>query len=296
MRELKEGKFVFTGELEPEKEGSVEHCIEDARKLKGEVVACNVTDNPQSMMATSSLAASHKIQEETGMECIYQLRCADRSRGALVSDVLGASVLGIKNILALTGDHTTLGDTPSSMPVFDYDSAQLTALIRNMVEESEDLHGNEIEKFSGLHVGAAANPGADPLEPEILKLKRKVKAGAEFLQTQVVYEMDVVDRFLEETRDIDVPILVGIFPLKSYGIAKYFHEQMPGVSVPEVLLEGMKKTEEIEDPEEKKKEVDRVNIDYFGDFLRELKGGPASGCHMMAVGYPRIVPKLKKEI
>jgi len=132
MRELKEGKYVFTGELEPEKAGDVNEPIEMARELKGMVVACNVTDNPQSFAYVNSMAASYLIQKEAGMECVYQLRCSDRNRMALLSDVLGAGALGLKNILALAGDHVSLGDTPDAKPVFDLDSTTLIKLIRTL--------------------------------------------------------------------------------------------------------------------------------------------------------------------
>jgi len=160
MRELKEGEYVFTGELEPEKAGNVNEPIRMAKELKGLVVACNVTDNPQSFAYVNSMAASYKIQEEAGMECVYQLRCADRNRMALLSDVLGAGTLGLKNILALAGDHVSLGDTPDAKPVFDLDSTTLIKMIRTVVDEGKDLGGNEIEDPPKLHVGGAAAPGA----------------------------------------------------------------------------------------------------------------------------------------
>ncbi|MBN1763507.1 MAG: methylenetetrahydrofolate reductase [Methanomicrobia archaeon] len=294
MKELSEGKYVFTGELEPEKAGNVNEPIAAARDLIGLVTACNVTDNPQSFAYVSSLAASYKIELETGMECVYQLRCSDRNRMALLSDVLGAGTLGIKNILALAGDHVALGDSPDTKPVFDLDSTTLIHMIRKIVDEGKDLGGKEIEDPPKLHVGGAAAPGAAHLKSEVAKVKRKINVGVEYLQTQVVYYPEILDKFFTELGPVDVPILVGIFPAKSFGAADFFDKYVAGVDVPPDYLANLKKTKEIKDKEERKAEVDRVNVEFFTDFLEYLKGTPAAGCHMMAVGYPRIIGPLKK--
>jgi methylenetetrahydrofolate reductase (NADPH) len=294
MKEISKGDYVFTGELEPEKAGNVNEPIAAARDLIGLVTACNVTDNPQSFAYVSSLAASYKIELETGMECVYQLRCSDRNRMALLSDVLGAGTLGIKNILALAGDHVALGDTPDTKPVFDLDSTTLIYMIRKMVDEGKDLAGNEIEDPPKLHVGGAAAPGAAHLKSEVAKVKRKINVGVEYLQTQVVYYPEILDKFFTELGPVDVPILVGIFPAKSFGAADFFDKYVAGVDVPPDYLANLKKTKEIKDKEERKAEVDRVNVEFFTDFLEYLKGTPAAGCHMMAVGYPRIIGPLKK--
>ncbi|HUV80331.1 MAG TPA: methylenetetrahydrofolate reductase [Candidatus Bathyarchaeia archaeon] len=296
MKELSEGKYVFTGELEPEKAGNVNEPIAAAKDLIGLVTACNVTDNPQSFAYVNSMAASYKIELETGMECVYQLRCSDRNRMALLSDVLGAGTLGLKNILALAGDHVSLGDTPDAKPVFDLDSTTLIHMIRKIVDEGKDLGGNEIEDPPKLHVGGAAAPGAAHLKSEVAKVKRKINVGVEFLQTQVVYYQDILDKFFNELGKVDVPILVGIFPAKSYGAAKFFDEYVAGVDVPPDYLANLKKSKEITDKEKRKEEVDRINVEFFTDFLEYLKGTPAAGCHMMAVGYPRIIGPLKKVI
>ena len=294
MKELVEGKYVFTGELEPEKAGNVNEPIAAARDLVGLVTACNVTDNPQSFAYVNSMAASYKIQLETGMECVYQLRCSDRNRMALLSDVLGAGTLGLKNILALAGDHVALGDTPDAKPVFDLDSTTLIHMIRKIVDEGKDLAGNEIEDPPKLHVGGAAAPGAAHLKSEVAKVKRKIKVGVEYLQTQVVYFPEILDKFFNELGKVDVPILVGIFPAKSFGAADFFDKYVAGVDVPPDYLANLQKTKEIKDKEKRKEEVDRINVEFFTSFLEYLKGTPAAGCHMMAVGYPRIIAPLKK--
>ena len=294
MKEIKEKRFVFTGELEPEKTTNLEEIYKAAKAMKGCVTAANVTDNPQSFGYISSLAASYLIQKETGLETIYQLTCRERSRLALLSDLLGAGSLGIKNILALTGDHTTVGDTPQAKPVFDLDSAQLIYLIRKMVDEKVDLNGNAISNPPRFHVGGAGNPNANPLEPEVLKIKRKVNLGVEFIQTQVVYSIETVERFMDAMKPLGVPVLIGIFPLKSFGVADYFDKTVPGVKVPKELLEALAKAKDIMDKNERKRKYNEINLEYFTDFVRDIRKTAAAGCHIMSVGYEEIIPQLVK--
>ena len=295
MKAIQAGEFVFTGELEPEKSTDISEVLQEARELKEHVIACNVTDNPASFGYMSSLAASHLIQEQTGVEVIYQLRCSDRNRMALFSDLLGAAAFGIKNVLALTGDYVSLGDFPNAMPVFDYDSANLTHMIRTMVDKRQDPNGNEIHGSPPeFNVGVAANPGADPIEPEILKVGRKVEAGADFVQTQVIYDVDATKDFLRALQPYNIPVLVGIFPMRSYGVAKGFDMFVPGVSVPKDLMAKFKHIKKnITDKKEQKEHYDRLNIDYFGPICKELKvSGLIAGMHIMSVHYTRITPKL----
>ena len=298
MREIVDEKFVLTGELEPVKEGSIEPTIEAARKLEGHVVACNVTDNPQSFGYVNSIISAYVVQTKTKMECIAQMRCSDRNRLALLSDVLGAGLLGVRNILAITGDYVSLGDNSGAKPVYDLDSTTLTYMIKRVVDEGKDLNGNEVKDPPKIHISVASNPGSELLEVELYKLKRKVKAGADFVQTQVVYIPEVVDRFFKKVNEmnIKIPIIIGIFPPKNYGMAKFFDEETPGVSVPKDLLGKFKETKEIRDREKRKERVDQINIEYFTNFLEHLKTTPAAGCHMMAVDYPQIIPELKKVI
>ena len=297
MGQLKSGQITFTGELEPEKTTNLDETIEAAKFLKDYVVACNVTDNPQSFGYLSSLAASYIIQREAGMEAIYQLTCRDRNRLALLSDLLGAASLGIKNVLALTGDHTTLGDTPQSKPVFDLDSTQLIRMIRQMVDAGVDLNGKTIEHPPKFHVGGAANPNALPLEPELLKVEKKIRAGVEFFQTQVVFEVETAKHFLNELEGCDVPILVGIMPCRSYGVAEYFDKTVPGVSVPEEFTAALAKVRGIGDRSKRRKRYNEINLDYFGDFIKEIKSTTsAAGFHIMSVGYEEIIPPLIRGI
>lgn len=294
MRDIKAGKFVFTGELEPEKTTNLDELVHGANTMKDAVVAANVTDNPQSMAYMSSLVAAYSVQKQSGLEMVYQLRCSDRNRIALISDLLGAGHLGIKNILALTGDHTALGDTPEAKPVFDLDSGQLCLLIRKMVDEGTDLNGKKIDDPPKFHVGVAANPNCVPLEAEILKLGRKIEAGAEFIQTQVIYDVELAKTFLKEMERYKFPVLIGIFPMKSYGVADYFDKYIPGVSVPKQLLEELKaiKTSGLEKPAKKQKYAE-INYKYFVPFIREImKTTKAAGVHVMAVGWEPIVVEL----
>jgi methylenetetrahydrofolate reductase (NADPH) len=248
---------------------------------------------PPAFAYISSLAASYLVQKETGMETIYQITCRDRNRIALLSDMLGAGALGIKNVLALTGDYTTLGDTPQAKPVFDLDSVQLIHMIRKMVDEEVDFNGKPIEFSPKFFVGAGANPNANPIEPELIKFEKKVSAGAEFFQTQVVFEIENTKNFLKETSRYNVPVLIGIFPLRSYGVAEYFDKTVPGVKVPEELLEALAKARDIPDKSKRRAKYDEINLDYFAEFIKELKKTTsASGYHIMSVGYETIIPPL----
>jgi len=297
MSQLKVKKLTFTGELEPEKTTNLTHTIEVAKKLRGYVVACNVTDNPQSFAYISSLVASYLVQKETGMETIYQITCRDRNRIALLSDLLGASALGIKNVLALTGDHTTLGDTPHAKPVFDLDSVQLIRMIRKVVDEGVDLDGKPIDFPPKFFVGAGANPNANPIEPELIKFEKKVFAGAEFFQTQVVFDIENAKSFLKETGRYNVPVLIGIFPLRSYGVAEYFDKTVPGVKVPEELLGALAKARDILDKSKRRMKYNEINLDYFVGFIKELKKTTsAAGWHITSVGYETIIPPLVEAV
>jgi 5,10-methylenetetrahydrofolate reductase len=293
MKQLEDGKFVFTGELEPEKTTMLGQTLEVAKKLTGCVTACNVTDNPQSFAFISSLVASYLIQEKTGMETIYQMTCRDRNRIALISDLLGAASLKIKNVLALTGDYTTLGDTPEAKPVFDLDSVQLIHMIKKMIIEGTDLNGKEIEYPPEFFVGSGTNPNAVPIEPELIKFEKKVSAGADFFQTQVVFDIDISKSFLKEINSYKIPVLIGIFPLRSFGVAKYFDETIPGIKVPKELFDALKKAKRISDKKARRAKYDQINLNYFSKLIEELrKTTSAAGCHIMAVGYESIIPQL----
>ncbi|GAB4305362.1 MAG: methylenetetrahydrofolate reductase [Promethearchaeota archaeon] len=296
-RHIQEGKFVFTGELEPVKTVGVEELIHSATAMKEYIIAANVTDGPQGMAYFSGLAASFRIQEATGVEVVYQMTVRDRNRVALTADVLGAAQLGIKNILTLSGDHTALGDNYGARPVYDLDSAQFVWLLSRIIDEGVDAHGNRITGKVEMNVGMAANPMSTPMEAEILKIERKVLLGADFVQTQTMYDVELTKEFLKATEYLRVPILIGIFPVKNYGIAAYFNKYIPGVSVPEPLFSELKRCSKIADKKERNAAYDRVNLEFFEPFIKEIrKTTKAAGIHCMAVHYERLMGPLRKAV
>jgi len=290
---IAKGEFVLTGELEPEKTTDLSHTIQEAKEMAPYVIAANVTDSPLGIVTINSMAATHLIQKAAGLECVWQMTVRDVNKLGIAGMIMGAHALGIRNVLALTGDHTALGDMPESKPVFDLDSATLIKLVREMVDKGT-INGNEIEAPPTLHVGAAANPNAEPMGAEILKIGRKAEAGCEFIQTQVVYDLDRTIEFLTEIKKYKVPIFLGIFPMKSYGMAKGFDTFVPGVSVPKEILAKWKSVKtEATDKKQKKALYDQYNYDFFKPFISELrKKNLLDGIHCMAVHYPRIFPKL----
>lgn len=284
MRSLESKKFTITGEVDPPKGANREAVIRQARLLKEHVVAANVTDNPLGIMFMGGLACCAIMQNEVGLEAVYQVTCRDRNRIALQSDILGAAALGIRNVLALTGDHPSLGDHPQAKPVFDLDSVQLTAMLRKMVDEKKDFAGNKLDVAPEMHVGVALSPGLSPLEPEIIKLEKKIKAGAEFAQTQVVYDVKVMEKLREAIAHLDIPVLVGIAPLKSLGMAKFMAKNVPGVTIPEEMMKRL----------EKSKNIKETTIEITADLLREIKELGFAGAHVMPVGMDAEVGEIIK--
>jgi len=257
--------------------------------LKGHVVAANVTDNPTAFAYMNALVPSYMIQREVGLEAVYQMTVRDRNRLALTSDLLGAAALGIKNVLALSGDHTTVGDDPRAKPVYDLDSAQLVELVRKMVDQGVDLKENKIIDPPKFHVGIAANPNADPLEPEILKVERKVKLGADFIQTQAVYDVELAKRFMDGVAYLGKPVLIGIAPFKSIAMMEWMVKFVPGILVPEEIQTRLRKAKE----RGGKEEVYKENIGIFGQLVRDIKKETkAQGIHVMTIGFEWIVPKI----
>lgn len=302
VKTMREGKFLFTGELEPKKMtdlSSILHSAEEMRKT-GKITAANVTDGPQGDAYTCSMVPSYLVQEKVGLESIWQMTVRDRNRIALFGDILGGAILGLKNLLALTGDHSALGDNKNARPVYDLDSTQLIDLVSKMVDEGTDLEGNEIEGGKiEMNVGCAANPNSNPRGPEILKVGRKVEVGADFIQTQTAFDIDEAKEFLKELEKYNVPVLLGLFPLKNYGIAWYFNEYIPGVSVPKDLLSSLKKAKKDykEDKKKRNQVIDKINIGFFEPFIQEIKKTTkAAGIHCMAVHYERLFEPLLKNL
>jgi methylenetetrahydrofolate reductase (NADPH) len=289
MRQINAGKFVFTGELEPVKTTNLKEVIEGAKVLKNSVVAINVTDNPTAFGYMNALVPSYVIQKETGVEAVYQMTTRDRNRLALISDVLAAGTLGIKNILALTGDHTTVGDTPQAKPVFDLDSATFVYMLRKIMDEGVDLNNNKIEEPPKFNIGIAAAPNADPLEPEILKIERKVKLGVDFIQTQCVYSVEQAKNFLDAASYLKTPILIGVAPFKSVSMMEWMVKFVPGIKVPEEIQGRIRKAKETGG----KEAVYETNIDIFAELMKDIrKTTDAAGIHAMAIGFEWIIPKI----
>ncbi|MDD5019764.1 MAG: methylenetetrahydrofolate reductase [Candidatus Omnitrophica bacterium] len=277
---ISSAQFVVTSEVGPPKGISLEEVCDGISPLKGRVDAINVTDLQSSVMRMSSLAASIRIKEK-GFEPILQMTCRDRNRLALQSDLLSAASFGIENILALTGDHPALGDHPEAKPVFDIDAVMLVEILRTL-EKGTDMNGNKLHGTAPRFcVGAAVNPQADPLEPEIIKMEKKIEAGAEFFQTQAVFDIEVFEEFLSRTRHLKTRIIAGIMLLKSERMARYMNEHIPGVIVPETLIAEMEKAGD------KKEKCLEVAVRLFGRLQ-----GMCDGIHIMPIGWYGMVPRL----
>ena len=298
---IEEGKFVFTGELEPKKILDLSEILHSAEEMKktGKIVAANVTDGPQGDAYMSSLVPSYLVQEKVGMEAVWQVTVRDRNRVALFGDIIAGAVLGLKNILTLTGDHTALGDHKRGRPVYDIDSTQFCEMLSIMIDEGTDYEGNELEGGKiKMNFGCVANPNSNPREPEILKVGRKVEQGIDFIQTQTAFEVDKAKEFLKDLEQFNVPVLLGLFPLKSHGIAWYFDKFIPGVSVPKDLLKSLKTAEKENKGNKPAKyaAIDKINIEYFKPFIKEIKNTTkAAGIHCMAVEYERLFGPLLKD-
>lgn len=276
---LAAGKFVITSEIGPPKGTHIQEMMADAELLRGRVEAINVTDLQSSVMRLGSLAVCHLLQEK-GLEPIFQVTCRDRNRLALQADLLSASVLGIRNVLALTGDYASLGDHPQSKPVFDLDSVNLLKVIRTL-EGGTDMVGNALQGAPRLFPGAVVNPGGNPVEAQIIKMEKKIKAGASFFQTQAVYDVGTFEKFMKRVTPFRVPVLAGIILLKSAGMARFMNQNVAGVFVPEPLIQKMAKAE------------DRVktSIEIGAELIRDLKG-MCQGVHIMPIGWESKVPAL----
>ncbi|MDB4349343.1 methylenetetrahydrofolate reductase [Omnitrophica bacterium] len=274
---INSGKFLVTSEIGPPKGTDLHEALEDADILKGKVDAINVTDIQSSVMRLGSLAVCHLLKDR-GLEPIYQLTCRDRNRLALQSDLLSAAVLGIENVLLLTGDYTTLGDHPQSKAVFDLGSVQLIQATKTLME-GKDMAGNDLKGKPNFCIGAVVNPGADPLEPEIIKMEKKMTAGVEFFQTQAVYDLEQFKRFLDLAKGLNAVIMAGIVLLKSAGMAKYMNKNVSGVFVPDNLIKEM----------EGAKSKSETSIEIAARLIKELKP-LCNGIHIMPLGWDKKVP------
>jgi methylenetetrahydrofolate reductase (NADPH) len=288
---LKSGQFAFTGELGPPRGTDAEEVREKAKFLKGNVDSVNITDNQTAVVRMSSWAAS-LIALQEGLEPNYQMVCRDRNRLAMQSDILGGSALGIRNMLCLSGDHQQFGDHPDAMGVFDIDSIQLIAMVKQMRDEGLFLSGNEIHQPPKMFIGAAANPFADPFEWRVHRLAKKIEAGADFIQTQCIYNMDKFREFVrianEEGLTEKVFLLGGVTPMKSVGMARYMKTKVPGMDVPDEIIDRLKGVEK------NKVAQEGINIacEQIEEF-KEMKG--VHGVHMMAIEWEHMVPQIAEQ-
>jgi 5,10-methylenetetrahydrofolate reductase len=253
--------------------------LADAELIRGRVDAINVTDLQSSVLRLGSLGVCHLLQEK-GLEPILQVTCRDRNRLALQADLLSASVLGIRNVLALTGDYASLGDHPQAKPVFDLDSVNLLQAIKTL-EAGTDMAGNPLQGAPRFLAGAVVNPGGNPVEGQIIKMEKKIKAGASFFQTQAIYDVGAFEKFMKRVAPFRVPVLAGIILLKSAGMARFMNKNVAGVFVPEPFIQRMAKAE------------DRVkaSIEIGAELVRDLKG-MCQGVHIMPIGWENKVPAL----
>ena len=282
---LKSGQFVVTSEVGPPKGVNINKCLDEAESIKKRVTAFNVTDLQSAVMRFGSLATCRLLLER-GMEPILQMTCRDRNRLALQSDLLSAYGLGIENVLCLTGDHQQLGDHQESKGVFDLDSVQLLEAAKTL-EQGKDLAGHELDGSPEFFLGAVATPEFEPLELHIVKLQKKVEAGARFFQTQAVYDAEKFKQFAKQIRGLNVLVMAGIVILKSAGMARYMNENVAGIKVPEQLIEQLKQ-------DKQKAKSGQTGIEIAVRTIKEIKDY-CNGIHIMALGWEDKIPTILDE-
>ncbi|MBQ8621021.1 MAG: methylenetetrahydrofolate reductase [Oscillospiraceae bacterium] len=279
------GEFVVTAEVGPPKGINMDHVVEEAKTYLSGITAVNVTDNQSSVMRIGSLPACIALKN-AGLTPIYQTTCRDRNRLALQSDLLGAAMLGIENILCLTGDHTKMGDHPGAKPVFDLDSVSLLHTVCQL-EKGVDLGGNalvgEPPKFAK---GAVVSPCSDSVDAQLAKMERKVMAGADYFQTQAVFEPEKFIKFMEKAKQFGKPVQLGVIIPKSAGMAKFMNKNVAGVHVPQEMIDAL-----AADKERAKAGITGVEI--AAQIIKECKPY-CQGVHIMALGWESKVPDLLK--
>ena len=280
---LASGKFVVTSEVAPPKGTNLEKMLHHIELLKEKVDAMNVTDHQSSVMRFPSLGGVLMLKEMGG-EPILQMTCRDRNRLALQSDLLFAASRGINNVLCLTGDSVLLGDHKEAKGVFDLDSCQLLAAIRRL-EKGEDLGGNDLDGSVSFCAGAIVTPEANPIEPQLIKFEKKIEAGAEFIQTQAVYDLDNFKEFMDYARQFPVKILAGIILLTSAPMARFMNKNVAGVNVPQELIDEMASA--------LKGRVLEKGIEIAGRMIRRIRDEKmCNGVHIMAIGREELVPDI----
>ena len=275
------GKFVVTAEIGPPKGTDISGMLHHIELLKGKIDAANVTDNQSAVMRVCSLAVC-KIALENGLEPILQMTCRDRNRIGLQSDLLGAHILGIRNVLCMTGDYVSAGDHKNAKPVYDVESVQLLRILDGL-NKGKDMSGNEVKGPTEFFQGAVVTPETDFIEPQLMKFEKKVNAGAQFFQTQAIYDIEAFRNFMEYARKFPVKILAGIVVLKSAGMANFMNKNVPGIRVPQELIDELKAAG--------KEKALEAGMDIAARHIKQLKTGSiCDGVHIMAIGMEDKVP------
>ena len=279
------GEFVLTTEIGPPKGFHLDHLLQEAEEYLRDVTAINVTDCQSSVMRIGSLATCKALKDK-GFNSIFQITCRDRNRIALQSDLLSAAYFGIENLLLLTGDHTVLGDTPQAKPVFDLDSVSLIHAVKQL-EQGVDLGGNELDgappKFAK---GAVVSPCSDSVDVQLAKMERKIEAGAEYFQTQAVYEPEKFIKFMEKAKPFGVPVMLGVIIPKNAGMANYMNNNIAGISVPPDIIEELRADKE-------KTKAGITGVEITARIIKECREY-CQGVHIMALGWESKVPNLLK--
>jgi len=280
---LESGRFIVTSEVAPPKGTDLAKLKHHIGLLRDKVDAMNVTDHQSSVMRYPSLGGALLVKEMDG-EAILQMTCRDRNRMALQADLLFAASRGINNVLCLTGDSVVLGDHKEAKGVFDLDSSQLLATIRRL-EKGKDLGDNDLDGSVSFCAGAIVTPEANPIEPQLIKFEKKIDAGAEFIQTQAVYDLDNFNEFMKYARQFPVKILAGIILLTSAPMARFMNKNVAGVNVPQDLIDEM-------DSAPKGRKLEK-GIEIAGRMIRRIKEEKmCDGVHIMAIGKEEVVPDI----
>jgi methylenetetrahydrofolate reductase (NADPH) len=285
---LTSGQFAATGELGPPKSADPEVIRHKASLLKGHVDAVNITDNQTAIVRMSSISVGTMLLE-LGLEPTIQMTCRDRNRLAIQADLLGAAALGIKNLLCLTGDHQRFGNHPTARGCYDLDSMQLISMVKAMRDDRVFACGEEMAVEPRLFIGAAANPFADPFEYRPLRLAKKINAGADFIQTQLIYNVPKFAEYMKRVCDLGLHeqcyILAGVGPIKSVGMARYMQNSVPGMDVPEEIISHLKSA-----PKDHRRQE---GMKQCADIIQEIRQVPGvAGVHIMAIEWEEAVPEI----
>jgi methylenetetrahydrofolate reductase (NADPH) len=280
------GKFAVTAEIGPPQSANPEPLTHHAKLLKGYADAFNLTDNQTAVVRLSSIASAAIVMKE-GIEPVIQMTCRDRNRIALQSDLLGASAIGVRNVLCLTGDHQTFGNEKSAKSVFDFDSVSELYTFNRLRTEGIQSGGTKLEDLPKVYLGCAENPFATPYEFRGLRLAKKVNAGADFVQTQAIFDMDMFETWMDDVRsrglDRKVHIMAGVIPMKTAGAARYMKNKVPGMIVPNSIIDRMKNASD------QAEEGVRICVEQIETFSK-MKG--VHGVHIMAVKWEEMVPRI----